>query len=1112
MGRLDPGQSVAVLIGVGEYPRSDYPSVVAARNNVERLAAALASDELWGLPQPTRLLELVDGDRATVLRTIADAGRLVGRQGMLLVYFVGHAEPAGGELCLAMRDADRSNPKATMVPVAELVRAAGGSRSDMRMLVLDCCFSGRAGSALPGVSVKVGEAAGWYFIGAADGSSEASAPAESDMTLFTAAMVQVLEGVPTGNRWLTPADVWEAMTACLPADHPPVHNDLAWARRRLWVKNRRYSRSRHQAVRQGAAGADADQDDPIPDPPALYAEPRYLGSHPFVGRAGQLQTLDDWAEPAQPHPVLLFEAIGGTGKSMLTWQWLTNHAAATRDDWAGRFWYSFYEKNSTMAEFCRRAVAYMTGRPLTEFRDVKQATLTGMLLRELRSRPWLLVLDGLERVLVAYHRYDASQLADELAGQSDEIAGRDPCSAIRPDDDDLLRQLATGAPSKILITSRLTPRVLLNTANQPFPGVRVERLPGLRPPDAEALLRECGVDGDTQRMRDFLQRHCDCHPLVTGVVAGLINAYLPARGDFDRWAADPAHGALLDIGDLDLVQKRNHILSAALDTLPEVGNRLLSALSMLPGVVGYATLDALNPHRPEPPKRVARPVDPESGWEWVSATAEERVRYREDHQRAMAAWEESERRHAQWNAAPETLAAAEALSKTVGDLERRGLLQYDRQAGRWDLHPVVRATTRARLTSRVRDRLGQQIIDHFSQSQGTSKTVDTLDDLHNALTVARTMVQIGRLDDAAAVLTHDLSDALLSDLEAYPEFVSLARPMFASDWSTPIAGLTEPTMLANAASFALHRLSLYRESARLSRMCVETYLSKENWAQLGADLNNLARTYNRLNSLAIAWRCSRLALDLAEALDEQSHLLIARSHQMQLLATLGRWTEAEQLWHVIEPMDRDVSRRMTLPGGVEIAHLSWVAFPLGQLTDDALANAEQLAATGRNRYGLRKLQFLRGLWCLSRDDPTGAVEPLHEAVRMANEAGFADTRAEAHLALARLRSRPDNRADAGRLARRLSSHAIAPHQPLAELWLALGDRTQAAEHARAAYIRSWADGEPYVRRHDLTQATALLHSLGVQTPALPPHDPASHPIEGWESSVATAIAKLRADD
>ena len=43
------------------------------------------------------------------------------------------------------------------------------------------------------------------------------------------------------------------------------------------------------------AAAGSAVGDKIPTPPALYAEPRYIGSHAFVGRAAQLATLNDWA-------------------------------------------------------------------------------------------------------------------------------------------------------------------------------------------------------------------------------------------------------------------------------------------------------------------------------------------------------------------------------------------------------------------------------------------------------------------------------------------------------------------------------------------------------------------------------------------------------------------------------------------------------------------------------------------------------------------------------------------------------------------------------------------------------------------------------------------------
>jgi hypothetical protein len=122
------------------------------------------------------------------------------------------------------------------------------------------------------------------------------------------------------------------------------------------------------------------RDKPIPKPPAFYAEPDYIGSHKFVGRESQLAELSDWAKPADPTNLLLFEAIGGNGKSMLTWEWTTNHATKVRSDWAGRFWYSFYERGAIMADFCQRALAYMTGRPLEEFQKKKTTELEDQLL------------------------------------------------------------------------------------------------------------------------------------------------------------------------------------------------------------------------------------------------------------------------------------------------------------------------------------------------------------------------------------------------------------------------------------------------------------------------------------------------------------------------------------------------------------------------------------------------------------------------------------------------------------------------------------------------------------------------------------------------------------
>jgi hypothetical protein len=850
-------------------------------------------------------------------------------------------------------------------------------------------------------------------------------------------------------------------------------------------------------------------DDGIPAPPVLHAEPRYIGSHDFVGRTAQLATLNDWAAPAEAHPVLMFEAIGGTGKSMLTWEWTTRHATNARDDWAGLFWYSFYDKGAVMADFCRRVLAYMTGRPLAAFGKKKQTELSDLLLHQLQARPWLLILDGLERVLVAYHRYDAAQLADEQAGRTDEIAYRDTCRAIRPQDDDLLRQLAAASPSKILITSRLVPRVLLNAANQPIPGVLHERLPGLRPADAEALLRTCGVRGDSQRMQDYLQRHCDCHPLVTGVVAGLINDYLPDRGHFDAWATDPDHGGQLDLAHLDLTQKRNHILTAALEALTDASRQLLSTLSLLPESFDYAIIAALNPHSPPQPQAVPEPERPEDAWEWEDLSEEERERARRKRYAALEPRREYERALAAWQAAWETPAVRAALTATVRDLEQRGLLQYERQTDRWDLHPVVRAVASNRLHGHNRDQAGQQIIDHFSQRpHNPYQQAQTLEELHDGLTIVKTLLQIGRKSDAWDIL-EDLTSALHYNLEAYSESLSLMRPFFPQDWSAPSEDRDDFDLglLANRASIAFRGLGEFTKAAELSEVAARTSAKQESWGAFGIDLSNLAANLQAMNRLALSERYSMLYLRLAEAQDDRGLVFLAQLDQFRLLALVGRWDEAEHMWNLLDPMGRNWPRNHYRPGDAEQARLFYLLFPLGQLTEGDIDTAERLASTGNNRVAIRGLQRLRGEWRYSRGEDALAAESLQNAIRMAHEAGFPDYRAETFLTLARFRL---NQLPAVRdEALRLSAGRDPAHLPLAELWHVLGDTEQASIHVKAAYRRAWADGEPYVRRHDLDRVKALLKQLGEDIPVLPPYDPAQHPINPWEDEISATITKLR---
>jgi hypothetical protein len=847
----------------------------------------------------------------------------------------------------------------------------------------------------------------------------------------------------------------------------------------------------------------------IPAPPAFHAEPPYMGSHKFVGRKSELETIDDWADAADTHSVLLFEAIGGAGKSMLTWHWTKEHANKVRSDWAGQFWYSFYERGAIMEDFARRAVAYITAVPAESLKRHRMADLSEELLQHLKSKPYLIILDGLERVLVAYHRLDAAQIADEDADTAtDQIAKRDPCSAIRPDDDQFVRALTTTAPSKVLVSTRLTPRILLNPAGQPVPHVRREPLRGLRPTDAEALLRSQGITGGSDEIQKYLKTNCDCHPLVTGVLAGLINDYLPARGNFDRWAADagPLGGARLNLAELDLVQRKNHILRAAIAAVDSMGRQLLSTLALLSQAIDYETLNALNPHLPPMPEEVEEPPNPEEMEEWSELPAEERRAMRASYDVNAALRKQYEEAHKAW-LTDET--APRRLMETVKDLERRGLLQYDHHSKRHDLHPVVRGIAGGDLKQDEKNQYGQRVVDYFSQkSHSPYDQAENIEDVAVGVQLVRTLVQMGRLREAASLYIGDLSNALTFNLEAHAETLSILQPFFPRGWNMLPDDLHKGSVsyLANDAGIALGELGSLEESLAAYAAVVHSALTRKKWNELRGTLSNISGILRYQNRAAAEYRCAELCLKIALAAgDNDEELFMARLFRFEQLTSIGRMDEAMRLWEILDPMGREWDRGVYRPGMAEKAFVTFL-FRAGILDDPALTRAERLSSEGKDRVCIRNLHRLRGEWRTMRGEWVLAAESLSHAVRMAREVRQIDSWSESLLALTQfhLGQLPEPRHEAERL---IASKNYA-NRPLAELWLGIGDHEQAVKCALAAYTSAWADGEPYVHRYELTASAELLTRLGEPIPALPPYDPAKDPPLEWEVKVEAAILRL----
>ena len=608
-------------------------------------------------------------------------------------------------------------------------------------------------------------------------------------------------------------------------------------------------------------------------------------------------------------------------------------------------------------------------------------------------------------------------------------------------------------------------------------------------------------------IQDYLKSHCDCHPLVTGVLAGLVNDYLPDKGNFDAWMADS--GAQLDIADLDLVQKRNHILRTALAALPDNAHQLLSILSLLSEAVDYATLSALNPKLPPRPRKPGQPKNPEhwSNWAEMSDAAKERAQ--QEYQIALQGQEEYEQAVTAWQRSPEFRAASKDLTDAVHDLDRRGLLQYDNHTKRYDLHPVVRAVVSADLRREEMTRHGQHVVDCFSQKDyGLFQQVETLADLHERLQVVRILLRMEHYEEAFYVYLSDLTYALF-DLSAYGITLSLLHPLFPQGWTTlpSVVDAWASGYLANDVAWALDIGGQPEEALRVYGIVISAALKITDLRGVRTALCNSSQTLARLNLLARQERCLVLALDLANLVGDKYHVFVAQLNRLVQLACMGQWADAETTWKLLEPMDRPLFPTAYRPGEAEFSYALF-RFWHGSLAETHLAEAEQLAKEGRYRTGIRSVYALRGEWQIEQGRWALAADTLHEAVRLGREVGLRSVTAETQLALARfhLGQLRDPRAE----IEQLETLRQPFHRGLAEFCLAIGQYEQAKKHALDAYSWAWADGEPYVHRYELDRSRNLLERLGVEIPTLPPYDSTKDETLPWEDQVAAAIEALRA--
>jgi hypothetical protein len=225
---FDYSQSQAILIGTSRYADSFFPPLPAVANSVRGMRETLTDPALCGWPAE----RVIAWEDPTDVRPLVRDLRRLARQTLdvLLVYFVGHGTiTPRGQLCMILADTDADNADITGLEFERLRQAVLDSPARTKIVILDCCYSGRAIEVLSGTQLVADstDTRGVYTLTASDHTAHVVAlDRQADAaTSFTGEFLDLIHtGVPGGPERLTLSDLYLHLRRRLRARGLPAPN------------------------------------------------------------------------------------------------------------------------------------------------------------------------------------------------------------------------------------------------------------------------------------------------------------------------------------------------------------------------------------------------------------------------------------------------------------------------------------------------------------------------------------------------------------------------------------------------------------------------------------------------------------------------------------------------------------------------------------------------------------------------------------------------------------------------------------------------------------------------------------------------------------------------
>ena len=779
----------------------------------------------------------------------------------------------------------------------------------------------------------------------------------------------------------------------------------------------------------------------------------------FSGRVSERRLLSEWLEADRDHPLLQVRALGGFGKSALTWHWLIHDVDPIR--WPQVLWWSFYESDSSFENFLDDVLTYLR-RDRNRFVHHRQAV--NELLRHLTRPGILLILDGFERALRAYSSLSAAyQGEDPPVDTSAHPTGNIQYDliSISPHADYFLQRLATlpHLHGKVLVTTRLTPSSLMGHGGLLLQGCRNLELHNLHPADAVALFRNLGVRG----VRSEIESACAAygfHPLSLRLLTGLVLNDLQQPGDIIVSQRFNLTG--------DLVQRQNHVLEQAYNSLSPACRHLLSMLACFRSPVTYDVLKVIS-------------CTPRS---LNSALGEGD----EDSETVVG------------EPAEALVALSPDFDNDLLNLLDRGLVQRNERSGRFDLHPIVRRYTYDRFGEQQRRTIHRQLRNYFVSIE-VPKQVRTLDELTPLIELYHHTVKARQYEQAFALLRSNLGRPLYFQFGAYQLYIELLRALFPH-------GEVQPPSLKNEANQAWVLNSLannYSHSGQPHRAMslferqVSIQERQDDKRALVISLANLARAVQiPIGSLRDAETNLCRSIDLCRIIGNTVDEAVGHQELGLLFIYRGMWAEAVSELGIALTIDKEQKRVQGLV--LTTAYLALYVLLLVRISGDSTFVSTSLAfaqraleladETTRTHFTHERdyvhIHWLLGAAQLANGDLNETESHLSEALTRCRIINLIENEADILIDLARLR-RDQGQVDA---ALELVNESLSitercgyalqgadAHLLLAELALDAGNIDQARAAAQKARDLAFCDGPPYTYYIAYTEAEALLARL-----------------------------------